>query len=202
MEEIKSNSNKSKSRARNDSKLPEKRAEKIISGAAKTKKKSELRKLADIFIPEDVQDIRAYIMSTILIPAAKKAIVDVVDIFLYGETGSSSGRRKTPGERVSYNNCYGGRNNRRESDSQRTRAVYEYDDIFFDTRGEADAVLTGMDEVMDSYDLVRVADMFDLAGITPPFTANDYGWYDIQSAKIVRVKDGYMIKMPKAVPLD
>ena len=86
MEEIKSNSNKSKSRARNDSKLPEKRAEKIISGAAKTKKKSELRKLADIFIPEDVQDIRAYIMSTILIPAAKKAIVDVVDIFLYGET--------------------------------------------------------------------------------------------------------------------
>ena len=59
-----------------------------------------------------------------------------------------------------------------------------------------------MDELMDTYGLVRVADLYDLVGITGNYTDNKYGWTNIRNAEIVRVRDGYMIKMPRAVPID
>ena len=55
---------------------------------------------------------------------------------------------------------------------------------------------------MDTYGLVRVADLKDLVGISDNYTDNKYGWTNIRNAEIVRVRDGYMIKMPKAVPID
>ena len=69
-------------------------------------------------------------------------------------------------------------------------------------RGEAQDVLDRMDELMDTYGLVRVADLYDLVGITGNYTDNKYGWTNIRNAEIVRVRDGYMIKMPRAVPID
>ena len=55
---------------------------------------------------------------------------------------------------------------------------------------------------MEEYDLVRVSDMFDLSGVTGSYTDNNYGWTDIRSAEIQRVRDGYVIKMPRALPID
>ena len=59
-----------------------------------------------------------------------------------------------------------------------------------------------MDELVSTYGLVSVADFFDLLGVTGNYTDNNYGWTDIRNAKVMRVKDGYMIKLPKALPLN
>ena len=82
------------------------------------------------------------------------------------------------------------------------RSSYSYDDIILNSRGEAEDVLMRMDELMETYGLVRVADLYDLVGITGNYTDNKYGWTNIRNAEIVRVRDGYMIKMPRAVPID
>ena len=71
-----------------------------------------------------------------------------------------------------------------------------------DNRGEAEEVLSRMDELIAAYGLVSVADLYDLVGITGDYTDNKYGWTDIRNASVVRVKNGYMIKMPKALPLN
>ena len=70
-----------------------------------------------------------------------------------------------------------------------------------ESRGEADAVLSRMDEIMEEYDIVRVADLYDLVGITGDYTDNKYGWTNIRDAKVVRVRDGYKIQLPRAMPL-
>ena len=45
--------------------------------------------------------------------------------------------------------------------------------------------------------------MYDLSGLTPPYTANSYGWTSIRTAEPVRVRDGgYVLKLPKASPID
>ena len=54
---------------------------------------------------------------------------------------------------------------------------------------------------MEEYSFVRVADLYDLVGVTGLFTDNNYGWTNIRNAKIVRVRDGYKIDMPRALPL-
>ena len=71
-----------------------------------------------------------------------------------------------------------------------------------DSRGEAEEVLARMDELISTYGIVTVADFYDMCGITCDYTANKYGWTNIRNAQVVRVRDGYMIKMPKSMPID
>lgn len=199
MEEYKSNSHASKEKEKNSE---EKKVEKIISGNARAKKKSEFSKFADVFVSEDAGNVKSYILMEVLVPAVKKAISDIVtngiDMLLYGETGVH--KRNGASSKVSYRSYYDRSN--RSTSSSRTRNGYSYDDIILDNRGEAEEVLSRMDEIVATYGTVSVADLYDLVGITGAYTDNKYGWTDIRSASVVRVRDGYMIKLPRALPLN
>lgn len=195
MGEYKSNSHKSKERQNEP--IPEKKVEKVISGSAKSKKKSGLQKITNVFVPEDV---KSYIFEDIVVPAIKDIILDAVKAVL-GVNGSSRGKGSTA-SKVSYRKYYDDRERRDYSGVTRTRSGYEYDDVIIENRGEAEDVLSRMDELISTYGLVSVADFYDLVGISGNYTDNKYGWTDIRSASVVRVRDGYMIKLPKALPLN
>ncbi len=202
MEEYKPNSHKYKEDQNRSA--PEKKVEKVIAGTVKSKKKSEIRKFTDVFISEDIDNVKSYILLDVLIPAIKKAISDIVtngiDMILYGETGKT--KSNSIASKVSYRSYYDGRNGRRDYSAIRTKISYNYDDIIFDNRGEAEDVLSRMDELISTYGLVSVADLYDLVGVTGNYTDNKYGWTNIRSASVIRVRDGYMLKLPKALPLD
>jgi hypothetical protein len=182
----------------------EKKIEKVITGSAKSKKKSEIQKFTDVFISEDVTNVKSYILLDVLVPAIKKAILDIVvkgiDIILYGEAGHT--KKDSTASKVSYRNYYDRQNDRRDYNPQRTKTGYSYDDVVLESRGEAEEVLSRMDELISTYGMVCVADLYDLVGITGNYTDNKYGWTDIRSASVIRVRDGYMLKLPKALPLN
>lgn len=200
MEEFPSNSNKSK-----ETRQSEKHVEKVVSGTAKIRKRSGAQKLTDIFVPGDVENVKHYILTDVIVPAVKKAIVDVVsdgvNMLMYGESGSH--KSNSVASKVSYRSFYDQKSNNRERYSSiQTRTGYSYDNIVLESRGEAEDVLTRMDELLATYGMVSVADMYDLCGVTPQYTDNNYGWTNIRNAQIVRIRDGYVIKMPKPMPLD
>ena len=205
MEDYKPNSHKYKAEqaAKQKKQQPDKKVEKVIVGKAKTKKKTEMSKFKDIFISEDASNVKSYVLMDVLIPAMKKAVSDIVtngiDMILYGSTGGS--RKRSTSERVSYRNYYDRRDDR-YIDRGRTRPGYSYDDVILDSRGEAEDVITRMEEIIDQYDAVSVGDLYDLVGITGSFTDQNYGWKNLRSAEPVRVRDGYMLRLPKAMPLD
>lgn len=205
MEEYKSNSHKVKAeKAANE----RKRLEKVIDGTAKVKKKNGVNKFTDTFISEDFNNVKSYILMDVLVPALKKAISDIVvngiDMMLYGET-----RRDRKGSynsnNVSYRNYYEHGRDDRDRDrfgGSRLRSTHYFDDVYVDTRGEAEEVLDRLDEAIDTYGVVSIADLYDLVGITPAHTDFKYGWTNIRNAEAVRVRDKYLIKMPKALPID
>lgn len=200
IEEYKSNSNKSKQEIQQTE--PHK-VEKIVTGKVISKKKTGIRKFTDEFISEDAKNIKTYVIRDVIIPALKKVISDVVtdgiDMILYGGSGNS-GRRSNV-DRISYRNYYDNRSYRpREERSYAT--VYDYDDIILSSMGEARDVLARMDELIDTYGMVSVADLYDLVGISGNYTDNKYGWTSIKSARIVRVRDGYRIEMPRAMVIE
>lgn len=201
MDDYKPNSNRYKEQQKE--KEREKKVEKVVAGKVITRKKNAFTKIADEFISEDAKNIKSYVVGEVLIPSAKKAISDIVtnviDMILYG--GSKPGGRRSTADRVSYTS-YSNRDTRAYRDARTSYGNYSYDDIILETRGEAEDVLMRMDELMDTYGLVRVADLYDLVGLTGDFTTNKYGWTNIRSAEVVRVRDGYMIKMPRAIPID
>lgn len=196
MEEQKINAHQSKG--------TEKRVEKVISGTAKSKKKNDIQKFKDVFVSEDISSVKSYVFMDVIVPALKKAISDVVtngiDMLLYGDTGKT---RKNSASKVSYRGYYDSINQRKEYSVPRAKSGYDYDDIIFENRGDAEAVLDAMNDIISQYGVVSVLDLYDLAEVsTDNYTAKKYGWTDIGGCKPIRVKDGYILKLPKAMPIN
>ena len=182
----------------------EKRATKVVKGNVRTKP-NEVRKLADVFISEDINNVKSYILMDVLVPAIKKAVADIVtngvEMILYGST--SNRRNSSSGSKVSYRNYYDGRDDSRDDrGGSRTRSGLDYDDFVFDSRGEAEAVLSQMGDIIERFKYVTVADLYDMVDKVPPFTANKYGWTSIRNADVVRDRDGYRLKLPRAMQID
>ena len=124
------------------------------------------------------------------------------DMLVNGEITRS--KSNTPGSKVSYRSYYDRRDDppRARIDS-RYGSAYDYDELAFETRGDTERVLVTLDEIMDTYKMVKVADLYDAAGRTPSSVMFNYGWTDIHTASVVRTVDGYyMIRLPRVLPLD
>lgn len=201
--DLKPNSHKFRE-AQKENTEPEKKIEKVVRGTVKTKK-NNVRKVTDVFISEDITNVKSYILMDVLVPAIKKALLDVItngaDMILYGGTGRS-GKRHTS-DRISYTRYSDkSRDYDRDYASARGRVGYDYDDVVLESRGDAERVLSQMNDLINTYKTISIADMYDLVGEDAPYTHHKYGWTNIRNAEVVRVRDGYMLKMPKALPLD
>ena len=188
-----SNSKKSKINTVED----KNKVDKIVKGKVKTKKKNSI--LAS-FINDDLQDIKKYIVEDVLIPTIKKTITDVVknsiDMFFYGEVSRSN---RSNSSRISYSSYY---DRDREPRSRSRRNSLLIDDIVLESRAEAEEVLDRLDEMIEEFGMASVLNLYDLIGVTAPFTADKYGWTDLRNATAVRVRDGYLLKLPRVMPLD
>ena len=192
MENYPSNSHKAREE------VAEKKVEKVVSGKTSTKKKSGIRKLSDTFLSEDVSNVKSYIFSEVLLPAAKKLVSDIVtngtNMLLYGEIKNKKGNSS----KVSYSRYYDDR-----SRDYRSPVVRNNFEIIFETRGDAEAVLDAMYDILNQYKVVSVAELYDLASITTHnYTCNNYGWIDLRGSSVVRVRDGYILKLPRALAID
>lgn len=203
MEDYKPNSYKSKEPPQP---IVEKKVEKVTTGKVMTKKKSGIAKAAEMFFAEDIRSVKRYVIMEVLLPALKRTFLDMVnngaDMLVNGEITRS--KSNTPGSKVSYRSYYDRRDDppRARIDS-RYGSAYDYDELAFETRGDAERVLATLDEIMGTYKMVKVADLYDASGRTPSTVMYNYGWTDIHTASVVRTVDGYyMIRLPRALPLD
>lgn len=207
MEEFKANSYKSKMEPKTEE-VPtrEKKFEKVVSGPVKKKKKSGMARLAEIFIQEDVATVRKKIIEDVVIPAVKKILDDAISESVHMLLYKGEPRERGRGPRVSYDRYYSSYRDRdrerEERHDDRPRPRYSPEDIVLDSRGEAEEILAIMREALETYRNVSVADFYDLVGVTGDYTDNKYGWVDLQTARPVRVSDGYIIKFPRIAPID
>ena len=205
MTEYPSNSHKSREMAKAEPPR-ERKVEKVVSGGVSTKTNNG-RKFLDTFISEDSSKVKSYIFMDVLVPAVKKLVYDIVtdavDIILYGGNGGGGRARSSSGaSKISYRSFYdSGRDNRREVSSPSV-GRFDYEDIEFKSRADAENVLRNMQDILEDYKMVRVADMYDLAGLEHPYTSNDYAWTSLRTAEVIRTRGGWVIKMPKASPID
>lgn len=198
MEEFKSNSHKSREE---NTDIVDTSVKKVTTGKTRIKKKNGFMKFADSMISEDAANVKSYILMDVLMPAIKKAVVDIVtdgiNIILYGETSISS--KKSLGSKVSYRKFY--EDDRKEYGRDRKKR-YDYDEIIFDSRRDAEEVLSSMEDLIDRYKVASVSDFYEFADQDSVYTDRYYGWTNLRSSDIIRVRDGYVIKMPKPLPID
>ena len=76
------------------------------------------------------------------------------------------------------------------------------DDILLATRVEAETVVDRMYDLLREYEMVSVSDLYSLLGLSSSYTDQKWGWTNLQSLDIRRVRDGYILNLPKTIPLD
>ena len=199
--DIKPNSHKYKEEQKAKEQTERKKLDKVVSGTVKTRKKSFLEKASDVFISEDASHVKSYILQDVLIPAAKKAISDIVtngiDMVLYGETGHSKKNNNNNGY-ISYRNYADPRDRRPVA----ARTAYSFEGLVYDNRREAETVLQALLEQIREYGVATVADLYDFSGVSCNYTDNKYGWMSLKSADDQRSRDGYIIKLPRPMAID
>ena len=108
--------------------------------------------------------------------------------------------------------------NAKEQEEKKHRNLYKYDDpksapidfektdkndrkyeLVYETLVDAEDVLNGMSEIIDKYGFVTVADLYDISGLPGAYyTDSKIGWKgSIEESTIKRVRDGYVIDLPK-----
>lgn len=185
----------------------EKNVKKVVKGKVIKQKKSLKQKFVETFIGEDIENVGDYIIHDVLVPAAKSTLSDMVqggiDMLLFGEKRGSRTYRDKNKSYVSYDRYNSSRrpSDRREV-SSRDRARHNFSDLIFETRGEAEEVLSNLVDLTIDYGQATVADLYDLSDITSNFTDNKYGWTDLGSASVTRVREGYILSLPKPKLVD
>lgn len=207
MEEFPSNS-KRPTRTRDEPK----EVKRVVQGEVVRRKTPLGRRMTQNLIGGDAQSVWGYVFGDVLAPAFRDMIADAVtggvERMIFGDSTHSRSRSRHRGgpSRTDYNSISRGRPSHRDEPrrelSRRARSSHSFDEIILETRVEAEEVLDRMEAFLDKYDSVSVADFYELCGVSGNYTDQKYGWTDIRTASIQRVRGGYLMNMPKPEPLD
>lgn len=179
------------------------KVEKVANG--RRRKKSPFAKVVDTVAGDDARNIASYLWSDILVPAAKNMLFDMIrdgaEMRIFGSVRGSRGRDGRSTTYISYDQM--GRDRRDRRDTRETvRRSNKPDEILLDTREEAEEVISRMYDLFETYQIVSLADYYDLVGATSEFTDNKWGWDNLKGIRILRVRDGYIIDLPKMIALN
>lgn len=185
-----------------------KRFEKVISGTATVHKKSLIKRFFEIFFSGDVKDVKSYLLFDVIFPSMKETLCNLVnkgtEMLIYGESSRPVSKKPGGTTYVSYSSSYRQPEREKLAPSRQNRMSHRFDDICFETRGDAEQVVDILVEAVSIYGQVTVGDLYDAAGITPDWTddVENYGWTDLAGIGIVRIRNGYILDLPKCVRLN
>lgn len=196
---------------------PEKKVKRVVEGSVVRRKQPIGKRFAELFVAGDSKSVTQYVFLDVLLPAIKDTVVEAVsqgvERMIFGEVRSTNRR---PGfsnvGHIAYNRyaasrAVGGppRDNNpvgRQPMSRQARITHNFDEIILPTRREAEEVLDTMFDMLTRYETVSVSDLYEMVGETAQFTDEKYGWTDLHSSSVSRVRDGYLLNLPRPVSID
>lgn len=207
----------SNSRNLRDEPKEPKKIERVVSGKVTLRKKPLGKRFLETFVGgDDAGSVWGYIVTDVLVPAAKDMVSDAVyqgiERILFGDVrnrvGGSRSFRHDSGGHIKYNRFapqqspVSRREDPRRPLSRQARATHDFDEIVLSTKVEADEVIEQMFELLATYDAVTVSDLYGMLGQTGNFTDERWGWTDLRGAGSTRIKGGYLLDLPRPEPLD
>lgn len=169
-----------------------------------TLKKSKMNSLGKSVIQGSITDAITLAFTELIIPAGRDLLFNVVtsvsQTLIYGESEppSTSNRvNRIPYSSISNYNRVGRPTSRVQKIRQRPE-----DGFIFERKSDADTIIEELREACDSFGVVTVQALYEICDKTAPYTANKYGWMNLDDARVERTRDGYVLKLPRSMPLD
>lgn len=193
-DEVTPNSNRYKEEQKERKKLAP-----VVTGKTISRKEGLGKKFAETFLSDDIHDVKRYIIQDVLIPSIRDGIYEMftggMSMLFYGSSRSPKSNgivKKTSGTRIDYNGI--SKTTRRATSVERCA----YNDIIFDNRADAIEIRDQLQDLVDQYNNVSIADFYELAGYEFEPQHEKYGWFDLDNLQVLRDRDGYRLGLPKA----
>lgn len=175
-------------------------------GEVKVKKKSEVRKLADIFLKDDIEEVKKYVIRDVFLPSVKRAVSESlhtgIDMLFGGGAGLSN--RSHDSYYKSYDDYYSSNHKTVSASKKRNYSNYGYtcNEIVFETRVDAERVLSDLRHIIAQTGMVTVGELYGMVRMQATYTDERYGWNNLDNASVVRVRYGFVIKLPRPMEVD
>lgn len=194
---------------RDDEQKP--KIESVVKNGVTKKGPTFASKFRSAFTGDDAQSIGDYLIFDVFVPAFKNLIFDGLtqgaQRALFG--GERPGGRTTQGRNGNYS-AYNRMStaktvynpNTPQPTASSGRGAHNFDRFIFPDRGDAEAVLDGLQVLIDEYGMASVTEFYELMGEDWEFTEQKWGWYNIATSSVSRISQGYVINLPRPVVLD
>ena len=169
--------------------------------------RSASKRLLDYLFAESPKQLAVKIGHDVIVPRLKAGFEEAANSFLSGMLWGSSANRPNSGL-VGRPMLRGGGVNYSAISSNNpsllqarqanvSRSSGNYKDVVVPTLQEAELLLASLYDLHNQYRAVAVADLYELAGISPQISDNSYGWTSLEGARISKVRDGYLLELPR-----
>lgn len=183
---------------------------KVISGTVSIKPTTKRNKITNVFIAEDVANVREYVWNSVMVPMIKRGLTDIVDNGCNLLTDAFSmlinGRpahQKSSTYGTAYDRCFVRVNQNEPFKVQPKQTPRIQTDFSFDNRRDAEVTLQSMRNQINEYGSVTVSDLYEFVGRTPPedWQAWAIGWKDLSNAWVDNVRGEYHLILPNVKQL-
>lgn len=214
-------SNAKKHRVKDTEEVERPPIEKVVSGEVIVHKRSIGRKLKDLFIAADPKTVALYVAMEVLLPAAKNMVYDAWTKggarMMFGESamrrqmfgqqfGGPFNSPLTPKSLITYNRPELFRQDPRLAPpipiGPRSSVRTGHENITIASKEDADMVLERLNDIIDTYQVVSLAELKELLGLPIEHTDNKFGWVSLVGVQVLQVRNGYVIDLPPADVID
>lgn len=175
----------------------------VKNGTVSEAKPTIGKRIRNLFISEDIGDVKSWLLYDVTIPFVKDTVLDMIEMAFFGSTRGRT-RRTSSSSRSSsqtnYRASYSPQNERRDREPDRRpySSKVNYQDIILSDRYDAKNVVETLYERIEKYGSATVADLLELTGHSSTYPDTCYGWESPTQIGIRRVSDGYLIEVSRA----
>lgn len=183
----------------------------VVGRGAKLVKRPATRRFRDFLLAESPKALLSRVAAEVLVPRAKAGLEEAANSFLSGMLWGDGPRPVSNivkgtvlrNGAINYNGISLGAVNPMSQAMQanQNRSTGNYQDLLCPTQQIAERYLANLYELLNSYNRVAVADLYEMAGITPAPSDDLYGWTSLDGARISKTRDGFLLELPRPMIL-
>lgn len=181
----------------------------VVRNPGRIRKAPVGQRFRETFFQGSAQDVWGAMFWNVFMQGIRDNIADAfhegVDTLFRGQGGGGgyrSSRARSRSSQITKHNpdrALGGRSSVPERISREDRDRHNFSGIELDSRAEAEQVLSELNQSLDQFDVVSLAEFLQLCKITPDHTDYKYGWEDLGGARIVHSRGAYYLDLPQPI---
>lgn len=183
----------------------------VVSGKSKPVPQSLWSKVFVGIKPASGQTMKSFIFDEIVTPLIQRAVVEgvtgAINYLVKGDAYADRKNNNSFGKSyINYNGISSGKSNGNSSQYVYSgkNSGMEIENVWFESRVDAQRVLDEMQNVIAGYDILTVNGFYDIIGRTNIIDPSNekFGWSDLRNAYITASRGGWVIHLPHPMPID